>query len=57
MTPIWSNGQGPMTFDTLPKVQVAKKYIIVAKYDQAFLRNWQIIVDNCQSQKINLHFL
>ena len=57
MTPFWSNGQGPMTFDTLPKVQVAKKYIIVAKYDQAFLRNWQIIVDNCQSQKINLHFL
>ena len=29
IAPIWSNGQGPMTFDTFPKVQVLlKKYII-----------------------------
>ncbi len=29
ISPIWSNGQGPMTFETLPKVQVVEKYIIV----------------------------
>ncbi len=28
MAPIWSNGQGPMTFDTSSKVQVVKEYII-----------------------------
>ena len=27
IAPILSNGQGPMTFDTLPKVQVVKKYM------------------------------
>ena len=34
MTPIWSNGQGPRTFDTLPKVQVVKKYVIMINLAQ-----------------------
>ncbi len=29
MAPIWSNVKRPMTFDTFPKVQVVRKYIIV----------------------------
>ncbi len=28
MVPIWNNGRGLMVFDTFPKVQVVRKYII-----------------------------
>ena len=43
MAPIWSNGQGPRTFDTFPKVQVVRKYIIEAICDSIYQTRYQLL--------------
>ena len=54
MVSIASNGRGPMTFDTFPKVQVAREYYSICYYwyfyigesDSAFLRENEVMTED-----------